>query len=196
VTVVDPRGPGYATVYPCGDSVPTASNLNYTKGRTVATAAVVPLRDGHVCVYTNTTADIIVDAGGTIAAAGDGSFTGLPQPVRLVDTRADHPTIDGQMSGAGRLAGNTPLRVHVGGRGGLPASPASVVLTVTVVDPVAAGYATVYACGQDPPTASNVNFVSGQTVAANAISVLSGGSVCVVTNVPADVVVDAAGSFG
>ena len=51
------------------------------------------------------------------------------------------------------------------GHGGVPASGVSaVVLNVTVTQPKAAGYITVYPDGATRPLASNLNFVAGQTV--------------------------------
>jgi hypothetical protein len=52
---------GYITVWPCSASRPTASNLNPTKGHTVANGAIVGLSDGDVCVYSSTTTDLIID---------------------------------------------------------------------------------------------------------------------------------------
>src|SRR5262249_55783627 len=38
VTVVGPLGPGFVTVYPCGVTRPTASNLNFSPGQTIPNA--------------------------------------------------------------------------------------------------------------------------------------------------------------
>ncbi|MCU1391918.1 MAG: uncharacterized protein JWM34_346, partial [Ilumatobacteraceae bacterium] len=42
VTVVDPDGPGYVTVFPCGGQ-PLASNLNFVAGQTVPNAVIAPV---------------------------------------------------------------------------------------------------------------------------------------------------------
>jgi hypothetical protein len=61
-------------------------------------------------------------------------------------------------------AGGT-VHLQVAGRGGVPASGVSaVVLNVTVTAPTSAGFITVYGDGTARPTASNLNFVKGQTV--------------------------------
>ena len=54
----------------------------------------------------------------------------------------------------------------------------AVVLTVTVVDPVAAGFITAYPTGEPTPATSNLNFAAGQTIA-NLVTVPlgAGGSV-------------------
>ncbi|HRE01087.1 MAG TPA: leucine-rich repeat protein, partial [Ilumatobacteraceae bacterium] len=54
LTVIDAAGAGYATLYPCGGTVPTASTVNYTTGAIVANNAFVPLAaNGTVCVFTS-----------------------------------------------------------------------------------------------------------------------------------------------
>ena len=52
---------GFITVWPCGSSRPTVSNLNPTKGQTVANGAIVGLSNGDLCVYSSTTTDLIID---------------------------------------------------------------------------------------------------------------------------------------
>ena len=64
----------------------------------------------------------------------------------------------------------------------------------TVTGAQGAGYLTVFPCGTAAPTASNVNFVAGDT-RANAVvaKVGDGGAVCFVSNVGIDLVVDVNG---
>lgn len=74
VTAVDPRGPGFVSVFPCGADwrtfEPTTSSVNYIAGRTVANAVVSPLgtaggtRDGAVCLFTSADAHLLVDVAG------------------------------------------------------------------------------------------------------------------------------------
>ena len=62
VTVTDADGAGYLTVYPCGTSRPTASNLNYGGGSTRANLVVVQLSSsGSVCFYASSRASVVVD---------------------------------------------------------------------------------------------------------------------------------------
>jgi len=57
------------------------------------------------------------------------------------------------------------VRLQVAGLGGVPTSGASAVaLNVTAVSPTAAGYVTVYGSSTTRPSASNLNFVRGQTI--------------------------------
>ncbi|MEP7048433.1 MAG: hypothetical protein ABI949_17205 [Ilumatobacteraceae bacterium] len=65
ITVTNATGPGFITLYPCGGTRPVASTLNYSKGTTVANLAVATTtKDGKVCVYTQTAADLVVDLSG------------------------------------------------------------------------------------------------------------------------------------
>jgi hypothetical protein len=86
VTLTGTRADGYATVYPCGQPAPLASDLNYRAGASVPalTLAALPA-DGKVCITTSATADVLVDLSGWIEA-GPG-YVGIT-PTRLVDTRA------------------------------------------------------------------------------------------------------------
>lgn len=62
VTVDDPSGAGYVTVYPCGATVPLASNVNYVAGQTVANAVTTAVgTGGKVCVYVSHEAHVVVD---------------------------------------------------------------------------------------------------------------------------------------
>lgn len=194
VTAVGPSGPGYVTVYPCGQSRPHASNLNYTAGQVAAVSAVAKLSaDGKVCVYTLAAADIVVDVAGY--AAESPAFEPVT-PVRLADTRSGAETFDGASAGTGRASVEQVLRVPVAGRSGLPLEATGVQLTVTAVLPDAPGYVTIWPCdtGYGIPWVSTVNFGAG-TVVANAATVALGalGDVCVTTSTGADVLVDLTG---
>lgn len=64
VTATDPLGSGYVTVFPCGSTMPEASNLNLSAGRTTANAVLArPGADGSVCLYSSVATHLIVDIG-------------------------------------------------------------------------------------------------------------------------------------
>ena len=87
VTMTETQGDGYATVWPCGTPRPEASNVNYTKGSTVANGVVAPIgADGSVCVYTYANSHLLVDIAGWFSGGAEPAFTGNV-PERLVDTR-------------------------------------------------------------------------------------------------------------
>ena len=130
------------------------------------------------------------------ANAAATGFQPLAAPQRVLDTRPTGVTADGQHQGVGAVAGESRYELPLAGRVGLPSSLAAVVLNVTVTDPSSAGFVTVYPCRDKPPTASNLNYVAGQTVP-NAVMTAVGdsGAVCLFTKAPAHLIVDVAGWF-
>ncbi|MEL0211769.1 MAG: hypothetical protein VW891_14520, partial [Novosphingobium sp.] len=78
----------------------------------------------------------------------------------------------------------------------MPPSAAAAFLNVTVVNPSASGFITVWPCGIDRPLASNINFVAGDTIPNGVIAPLGAeGAACFYSSVETDVVVDVAGWF-
>jgi parallel beta-helix repeat protein len=110
---------------------------------------------------------IVVQMGAFPAAAGiasayaDGSGAGFtPFPAtRLLDTRTG-------VGHLGSVGARQTLRLSMAGRDGVPQTGvAAVALNVAVTGPQAPGYVTVYPDAPGRPGTSNLNFVSGQTVA-------------------------------
>lgn len=192
LTVVDPDGHGYATLYPCDDEPPNASNVNYTPGETRANSAIVPLSaDGNVCVYSEATTDVVIDVTATVSES-DG-FEAV-SPVRLLETRRGFDTIDGNQQGAGRLEAGTTVKVPIGGRGGLPDDLSLVAVNLTVVDPDGPGYVTAYPCDAGLGDTSSVNFTVGETVANSGIfRVGSDDSLCLYAHESLHLLMDVAG---
>ena len=196
-TVVDPRGPGYLTVWPTGDARPLASNLNFSTLKTVPNLVVVKVgAAGRVSLYNGGGAThLVADVAGWYGASGasEGSrYHSLP-PARVLDTRT------GNGSAPGRVGPEGTLDLQVTGRGGVPATGVSaVVLNVTVTEPVAGGYLTAWPSGDVRPLASNLNFVGGQTVANLAmVKVGANGKVSLYNGAGAvHVIADVSGWFG
>ncbi|MFT6436958.1 MAG: hypothetical protein ACJAVI_005032 [Candidatus Azotimanducaceae bacterium] len=87
VTIVNPEGAGFATVWPCSADRPLASNLNFGVGNVVANNVIAPIdSNGEVCFYTNVASDIIVDIAGYFSGTGADAFVGST-PKRFLDTR-------------------------------------------------------------------------------------------------------------
>lgn len=197
VTAVEPTVSGYLTVYPTGSSLPNASNLNFVAGQVVANAVVAEVgTGGRVDIYNfNGTTDVVVDVVGWMPAVGQ--FHDM-SPVRLLDTRAGYPTVDGQYSGVGPIGWGATLPLPVVGRVGIPAGAYAVVLNVTAVSPTVGGYLTVVASGVTRPTASNLNFVAGQVVPNLVVSAIGGDGRVAIFNSSGstDVAVDVVGWFG
>ena len=68
-------------------------------------------------------------------------------PARLLESRPELSTIDGQFNGIGVRGAGSVTVLPVVGRGGVGGDAAAVVLNVTVTDAQAAGFVTVYPCG-------------------------------------------------
>ncbi len=62
ITSIQNEGRGFATLYPCTTTPPTASTLNYTPGVNIANATTVALNtSGEVCVFTSSTSHYALD---------------------------------------------------------------------------------------------------------------------------------------
>ncbi len=189
VTVTQPTAAGYLTVWPTGRPRPTASNLNFDTGQTIANMVTAKLgTGGAITMVTNQGCpDVIIDIAGyyTGGAPSGGGFVGIT-PTRALDTRSTGPCV----SANGRT-------LKIAGTAGVPADASSLVLNVTVTEATAAGYLTVWPTGRPRPTASNLNFSAGQTIA-NMVTVKVGdrGSVELVSNQGCpQVIVDIAGYY-
>jgi hypothetical protein len=65
VTVTEPGGAGFVTVWPCGEPQPLASNLNYTAGANIPNNVIVKIgAGGKVCLYTLAGTHLIADLNG------------------------------------------------------------------------------------------------------------------------------------
>jgi len=163
---------GYITLYPSGSGLPTASNLNYVPGQVVPNAFTVGLGgDGAFNIFASSSTNFIVDITGYYSdQATDINGTGLlyyalPNPVRLLDTRAGQPACDAPgtplSSGATRTEAARTVCL------GIPSIASVVVGNATVVNTTAgsaSGYITLYPSGAAQPTVSNLNYVPGQVV--------------------------------
>lgn len=167
VTVTNPTAPSYLSVYPTGAQRPGVSNLNFIAGQTVPNRVEVKLgAGGQVDIFNPAgMVDVIADVNGWFTDGSDptatGGMTTCLTPARILDTRNIHAPI-----GPGGK-----VFLQVAGAGGVPAisdaiPPTAVILNVTVTNPTAPSYLTVFpsdAAMQPPPT-SDLNFVRGQTI--------------------------------
>ncbi len=185
---------GFITVYACG-SRELVSSVNFVAGKTVANAVVTPLSgSGTVCFFSNTPTDIIVDINGWFATGA--TFTSVG-PKRVFDTRPGNSPDALRTAPDIVIAANGMLEVVVTPLTGyVPAiGVGSVSLNVTVTNPQAVGFITVYSCGTRA-LVSSVNFVAGQTVANAVIAAVSpAGTVCFYSSAATDLVVDINGWF-
>ena len=165
-----------------------AAATTYTVVSATQITATSPAGTGTVDVTVSTTSGTSPTSAADqfTFVPGSGVYTALA-PHRLLDTRTNHTT----------LAAGASVNVPIGGVGSVPANATAVILNVTAVDETTAGFFTVYPTGGTVPTASNLNWVAGETVP-NLVSVgLSAtGSVTIFNGLgSADAVVDLEGYF-
>ncbi|MFJ9517364.1 hypothetical protein ACIRPK_03685 [Kitasatospora sp. NPDC101801] len=162
VTAVNPSRTGYVTAYPNGQSVPDASNVNFTAGQNASNLVTVPVgANGKVDLYNAWgEVDLGVDVVGYYTDSGASySAAGL---VRLMDTRYGEGARAGTLGGAGDV-----VSLKVAGVEGVPATGVtSALLNVTVVWPTNTSFLTVFPHGTDRPDASNINYRPGEVVSA------------------------------
>jgi hypothetical protein len=214
VAVVNPAAAGYLTVIPAGATRPFASNLDYVANQVVPNLVEVGTGSGgQVSIYSSARADVVVDLEGYVdAGAGGGPGAGLydplSSPARICDTRVGDPSNlsggDAQCDGiddAGRTLGTgRAIPVQITGNNGVPAGATAAVLNVTVVNPEAAGYLTVYPQGATQPFTANLDYAAGQVIANRVIVPLSTtgatpGQITVFSSAGTDVVVDVSGYY-
>jgi hypothetical protein len=62
LTVTEPQGNAFVTVFPCGSPRPNASNINYFNGITIANLVIAKVGDdGKVCLYSLGATHLIAD---------------------------------------------------------------------------------------------------------------------------------------
>jgi hypothetical protein len=115
-------------------------------------------------------------------------------PCRVLDTRGAAGLYGGPALGAGAT------RAFVfAGQCSIPAEADAVALNVTVTQPTAAGFLTLYPLGVSAPLASTINYGPGQTRANNAIIQLGSGDAISVASGQSSgtthVIVDVVGYF-
>lgn len=192
VSVVSPASDGFVTVFPCGQGRPLAASMTFGANQTLSNGVVAkPGAQGKICVFSMSSADIVIDVNGYVPAT---SAVESVVPARLADTRPRTSTVDGLLAGWGFLSPGQTLEVPTWRRGDVPYGARAVLLNVTAVDPVKAGYLTVFPCGQPLPLAANLTYSAGQTISNSVLAkVGASGKVCIYSMAMTDVVVDVNG---
>ncbi|MFG2339547.1 PKD domain-containing protein [Streptomyces yangpuensis] len=194
LTVTNTTDSGHIIASGSGRTRPDTSSVNYAAGETVPNLVIMPVgTDGRVNLDNVGwgSVDLIADVTGYFTPAASSGFKAL-SPTRFVDTR------EGKGAPQGQVAGQSSVGVQIAGVGGVPKGATAVSLNVTVTNPREAGHLTVHPSGQATPTASNLNFTTGQTVANSVIVPLGPDGRIIVRNgswQPADVVIDVNGYY-
>jgi hypothetical protein len=166
VTVTNTSAAGALIVWPTGQARPLASNLNWSKGKTVPNRAVVALGTaGQVSIYNiSGSTDVIVDVNGYFTdSTASGAVHFSLTPARILDTRIGTGGISSPIGPNGTMV------VTVAGRGSVPLmsnvdAPKAVVLNVTVTNTTAASALIVWPDLAGRPVASDLNWTAGMTV--------------------------------
>jgi len=156
LTAARPTVPSYLTVWPANAERPNASNLNLAPDRAVANLVITKLSaDGAIDLYNAFgETDVVIDALGWFPA---GTGYHPLQPARILDTRAG-------IGARSRLRPHSAIDVDCLCRGGVPANASAIVINVTVAEPDAAGYVSIWPTGEPQPNTSSVNFAAGDVV--------------------------------
>jgi hypothetical protein len=144
VTVDQPSTDGFVTVWPTGESMPTASTHNFVPGLTVANLVLAKVGNGGKVSLFNSrgSTHLIADVVGYYSASG-GRFIPV-SPQRMVDTRYSIGPRLGSLGARSDFA--API-----------SSGAGAVVNVTSVDSTATSYLTAWPAGETMPVVSTLN---------------------------------------
>lgn len=192
VTAVSASVMSYLTVWPADVAKPNTSSLNMAGNDVVPNLVFSKLSAGGAVNIFNFAGEshCVVDVVGYFVEGAGSRFTSL-SPVRILDTREG---VGAPLAAVGQ--GQT-IDLAVVGFGGVAADADSVVLNLTVTQPTASGFITAWPAGAAKPTASNLNFVPGQTVPNLVVAKLgAGGAVSLFNSAGSThLIADVLGSF-
>jgi hypothetical protein len=203
ITATNPSGQGFLSVYPGGKTYATTSNVNFTKGQTVANLVTVGLGatqsftvyDGPTTATGGGTVDFTADVEGYYSATGKSAYVATA-PHRVYDSRANSGLPGAGMTlGAGKTDNVSVIATKTDG---VPSTATGVVLNVGVTNTTASSYLEAYPTGAAPGVAtSNQNWVAGETLSSQVISALGKTGQVTFKNYAgtADIVVDVDGYF-
>ena len=177
VTVDQPTGSGYLTVWPTGEAQPLASSHNFVPGLTVANLVLAKVGSGgQVSIFNSFGAThVVVDVVGYFSASG-GVFVPVT-PARIADSRF------GVGTGVnGPLNQGASVDVAVAGVAPVPQGATAAIVNVTSVDSTAPSFITVWPTGTARPTASTLNPRVGVPVPNLAYLKLGGGKLSLYNN--------------
>jgi uncharacterized repeat protein (TIGR01451 family) len=152
-------------------NLPVGGTATYTVTGTVSESATGSLRNTATVTAPADVADWDLgnnSATDTNALAGLGFFT--LDPCRVIDTRGLGAPIGGPV-----LQGQETRRFAVVGHCDIPSTARALSVNLTVTQPSSQGHVRLFPAGEPVPTASNLNYVAGQTRANNAVIPLNPG---------------------
>ena len=172
VTVTQPKANGVLAAYndedAYGDAMsdPGTSNLNFSKGQSVANLVIVPVgANGEVDFHNESTGStqVIADVEGYFSTGSVNTYHPTT-PTRILDTRKGIGT-----EKVARVAPGGNVTLKVWGEGVVSDTADSVQLNITATGGSRGGFITAYDGAGTYTAASTLNYAAGQTVANNAI---------------------------
>lgn len=195
LAAVAPETNGFLVVYPCGQPVPLASNLNFVAGENRAVSAIVELGSidaaarGKVCVSGNAETHVLLDVTGYIAPSSSTSPDVTIEQVadtRIVDTReANVPGV--------RFGPRSVQRFNLSGVIDRPDDAVAVVLNAVAVRAERGSFLSITPCVPGTPTTSSLNYDLNQTANLVVTSLTANTEFCVFADTAVDVVIDLVG---
>ena len=180
LTATSSGSAGYLATHPCDVAPPPVSTLSFAAGRTAVGSAIVRVSGGTVCVTASTTARVKVEVLAARAAQGVGLQA--VSATRALDTRTT-----GVRIGPGSSVSVTPAML------GVVSGTQALAVTVTMVNPAAAGTLSMGFCGQGPWTTP----FSGDAVSSFAMTMrVSSAGWCLTSSTATDVIIDVVGIWG
>lgn len=191
LTMVDGLGAGYITADTCQSLVPgpqSKSNGNHGAALAIANLSVVPVdADGSFCIYNQQAVNLVVDLQGFFSATAPSGLNFTP----VVSSRK----LDTRIAPSVRPTSGTITRVETG----VAANTAAVLVNLTMVDGVAAGFITADKCSvlaPGPQSQSNGNHDVSIAISNLAVvPVDADGSFCIYNQQAVNLVVDIQGAF-
>jgi hypothetical protein len=169
---------GWLTAHPCGSAPPAVSTLSFRASSPAVGTAIVRVAGGNVCL----TSSARVQVRAEVLAAQAASGVGL-QPItatRVLDTRV-----------TGRLAPGSQVSLS-NATLGVPSGAQAMSMTVTFVNPEAAGTLSIGFCGQGPWRAP----IGADPVSSFAMAMrVNPNGWCLSSSVATDVIIDVTGAW-
>lgn len=195
VAVIAGPTPGWLSIDNADAPRPGTSSVNWGAGEIRSNAAYVAVGStGAVRVHNGSSSpiNVVIDAFGYFTDASTTSSQGMVfEPIfpnRITDTRTT----------GSPLATGEVRPYSFSSAGNVPASAGAVYANLTVVNGVSAGYLTIWPGGDcaAPPSASNVNWPSGEPRADPVTVGVTNGTACLFNSAePSDLIVDLFGWF-
>jgi len=181
ITSTNPNSPGFYTAF-VGGAVPNTSALNVASSNSArATTAIWPVSNRSMNVYSSAGGHLIVDVigyftGASAPANSDGLFVPMT-PVRRLDTRQ-----------SGAIGANQSRSFSAPGGG-------VAIGSLTMVNPLAAGFATAWANGTPMPPTSSINLTDGYVIANLAVTRVTAAGAAVFSSTTSHYLFDQFGYF-